>query len=222
MRIMTIAGAALLLAAAALPIANRALDVRAATVDVSAGDNFFAPPSLTIAVGDTVRWTNDGQIIHNVEDDGAAFSSGILQVNDEFTHTYNSAGTFPYTCTLHSGMTGTIIVQDPGTITATTAAGTATPTRTRTATASPSATPSPTGTVVGTVTPLPTSTPVTPPAPQLSTPTPAGGAGGAIVSPNTGDGGAAGSRAGDGVAIVFAALGASMLLAGALRQRRTS
>ena len=49
MRIMTITGAAMLLAAAVLPFASGALDVRAATVDVSAGDNFFAPSSLTIA-----------------------------------------------------------------------------------------------------------------------------------------------------------------------------
>ena len=233
MKITTIAGAALLLAAAALPIAGRAFHTEAApnagpsaaTFDVSADDNFFSPSSVTIAVGDTVRWTNDGAIIHTVDDDGMLFSSGIMQVNDVFSWTYAGAGTFPYTCIVHSGMTGTVIVQQQSTATATTVAGTATPTRTRTATASPS--PSVTPTVQGTVTPLPTLTPVTPPPPAsptaiVATPTRSGSAGPSVVAPNTGGGPSGGGSATDAAALALAVIGASMLATGALARRRAS
>lgn len=221
MKIMTIAGVALLLVAAAVPVVSRVFDAEAATVDVSADDNFFSPSSLTVNVGDTVRWTNDGAIIHTVDDDGAAFSSGIMQPDDVFTHTYSNAGTFPYTCIVHSGMTGTIIVQEPATSTATTGAGTATPTRTRTATATASATPSPTGTVTGTVTPLPTLTPPPPAAPS-ATATRTGGAGPSITAPNTGHGGGVTGGDADGIATGLAALGAALVAAGAIARRRAS
>jgi len=82
------------------------------THEVTVGDNFFSPSSLTIQVGDTVRWTNAaGGNNHNVTDNGGSFAS---QTSSSFTfsQTFNSAGTINYRCTIHAGsMTGTITVQ---------------------------------------------------------------------------------------------------------------
>lgn len=70
----------------------------------------FSSTSLTIAVGGTITWMNDDNMIHTVTADDGSFNSGDIQVGSSFSKTFNSTGTFPYHCIYHSGMTGTIIV----------------------------------------------------------------------------------------------------------------
>jgi hypothetical protein len=75
----------------------------------------FSPQSLTITVGDIVRWTNISGT-HNVKADDNSFTSGpAAPAPWEFTHTFTAVGSNPYYCEPHQGMgmTGTIIVQDP-------------------------------------------------------------------------------------------------------------
>jgi plastocyanin len=43
------------------------------------------------------------------------FHSGLLNQGQAFSMTFATAGTFPYFCVLHPGMTGQVIVEDPGT-----------------------------------------------------------------------------------------------------------
>jgi len=69
----------------------------------------FSPQTVTIAVGKSVRWTNKDAVQHNAT--GANFGTGNLNTNESATVQFNSAGTFEYQCTLHSGMTGTVVVQ---------------------------------------------------------------------------------------------------------------
>lgn len=93
--------------------ATRAQSVRAAgSASVSARDNLFAPPSLTIDVGDTVTWSNDGDNAHTVTANGGGFDSGNLDPGQSFSHSFSEPGTFPYYCQYHrsAGMTGTIKV----------------------------------------------------------------------------------------------------------------
>lgn len=86
---------------------------------VNVNDSFFAPSSLTIQVGDTVRWTNAaGGLSHNVTADDGSFAS---QTSSSFTFqvTFDTAGVFRYYCTLHGssgggGMSGTITVEGSG------------------------------------------------------------------------------------------------------------
>ena len=42
---------------------------------------------------------------------GEAFRSEI-QTEGSFTHTFDETGDYPYVCTLHSGMRGTVTVVD--------------------------------------------------------------------------------------------------------------
>ncbi len=83
----------------------------AATVDVAISGFAFSPSSVQINVGDTVRWTNSDSAAHTVTSDTSAFGSGTLSQNQTFSFTFTSAGTFPYHCGFHPGMTGSVSVQ---------------------------------------------------------------------------------------------------------------
>jgi plastocyanin len=72
----------------------------------------FVPPELTVAAGDTVTWTNEDTVGHDVT--GDSFSSGDaggLQNGDTFKFTFKKAGTFDYVCTVHPGMEGSVTVE---------------------------------------------------------------------------------------------------------------
>jgi hypothetical protein len=74
------------------------------------GDLFFSPTSVTIAVGDTVTWTNDGQAPHNATADDGSFHTPTLEHGQSASHTFSQAGTFSYICTIHPNMKGTVRV----------------------------------------------------------------------------------------------------------------
>jgi plastocyanin len=119
----------------------------AATTPVSIVDFVFQPQTVTINVGDQVTWTNGGPSGHTATSDTGVWDSGLLNVGQTFSFTFNTAGSFPYHCTIHPFMLGTINVQGPTstptrTLTATSTAAplTATSTRTITATATPATT----------------------------------------------------------------------------------
>lgn len=72
----------------------------------------FDPQTVTVNVGDTVEWVNDGIYQHNaVSDDHTTFKSPILNPKGTWRYTATKKGTFPYICTLHPTMKGTLIVK---------------------------------------------------------------------------------------------------------------
>jgi plastocyanin len=73
-------------------------------------DYTFNPESLQVQVGDTVTWTNNGDVAHTVTADDGSVDSGDLQSGDTFSYTFDTPGTFSYLCTPHPWMTGTIVV----------------------------------------------------------------------------------------------------------------
>ncbi|MGH2714284.1 MAG: plastocyanin/azurin family copper-binding protein [Thermoleophilaceae bacterium] len=80
--------------------------------EVSLKDIQFGPSEVTVSVGDTVTWTNEDSVDHDVTAD--SFSSGEaggLAGGDTFEHTFGEAGTFDYVCTVHPGMEGTVVVK---------------------------------------------------------------------------------------------------------------
>jgi plastocyanin len=77
---------------------------------VSIQDQRFNSDHVTIEEGDTVtRVWEDGGLSHDVSGDG--FKSEV-QAEGTFSHTFEDAGDYPYVCTLHSGMRGTVTVVD--------------------------------------------------------------------------------------------------------------
>jgi LPXTG-motif cell wall-anchored protein len=114
LRLLGIMGVVALVAAfALLPVAGAA--PRAETKNVSAQDFKFEPKEITINVGDTITWKNDGAAPHTAEADDDSFDSGDLAAGASFSQTFNTAGTFAYFCKYHgaaggTGMAGTITV----------------------------------------------------------------------------------------------------------------
>ncbi len=75
-------------------------------------DNFaFGPQSLRVPVGTTVTWTNSDDIPHTSVSTDGVFKSKVLDTDEKFSYTFTKAGTYPYYCTIHPKMTGTIVVQ---------------------------------------------------------------------------------------------------------------
>jgi len=84
------------------------------TSDVQANDSLrFVPQDITIKVGDTVRWTNVGQIPHTITfSDQSIPSDSFFGSDERFGVTFSSPGTFRYVCEFHPpNMVGTINVQ---------------------------------------------------------------------------------------------------------------
>jgi len=91
------------------------------TVFVNVGDDFFYPARVTIRVGQTVRWTNNGRESHTIDANPShekckpsspeAFDSEMLGTGASYERTFENAGTFPYHCEIHGcPMKGTITV----------------------------------------------------------------------------------------------------------------
>jgi plastocyanin len=74
-------------------------------------DNFtFEPAKLTVKVGTTVTWKNRDDIPHTVVSAGK-FRSKALDTDDSYSFTFTAAGDYPFFCSLHPHMTGTIKVE---------------------------------------------------------------------------------------------------------------
>lgn len=71
----------------------------------------FTPASITIAVGDSITWTNNDSAGHTVTADDGSFDSGRLSNGASFTQAFATAGTFTYHCAIHSSMKATVVVQ---------------------------------------------------------------------------------------------------------------
>ncbi len=69
----------------------------------------FDQDRLTVEAGTTVTWVFDDSIPHNVVGDG--FASEVMQTGT-FTYTFTDPGTYPYVCTLHPNMKGTVVVTE--------------------------------------------------------------------------------------------------------------
>lgn len=77
----------------------------------------FSPAQVTIRPGATIRWVNRSDIYHTITPDGHSEWSEVemFTEGEEFEHSFNDEGVFPYVCVPHisAGMTGTITVESP-------------------------------------------------------------------------------------------------------------
>lgn len=95
-------------------------DLRGRTaVEIQASSNQWHPSSILVDTGTKVTWRNGDGIAHNVKksadavDFGAPF--GVESENfgpgKTYSFTFTKPGTYPYECTIHAGMTGTVEVR---------------------------------------------------------------------------------------------------------------
>jgi plastocyanin len=126
------------LGSAVLALAPRARLTTAHAADdttVTIADFQFTPATVTIHVGDTVTWINHGPSAHTATANNGSFNTGVLQKGHSASHTFTTAGTFSYICSIHPFMHGTVVVLANTTSTSTTPA--TTPTSTTPTTTSP-------------------------------------------------------------------------------------
>jgi len=98
-----------LLAATPIVTADDQPSAAAAQVKI---DNFsFGPQTVTIPVGATVTWVNRDDIPHTVVSTEGVFKSKVRDTDETFSYTFAKAGTYPYYCSVHPKMTGTVVVK---------------------------------------------------------------------------------------------------------------
>jgi plastocyanin len=98
--------------AAAAPKSTSAPAASANKVQVALKNIAFDPSTVNAKVGQTIVWTNQDGVDHNVTaDSGATFKSSDFGQGGTFSTKVTKAGTITYRCTIHPGMTGTIVVK---------------------------------------------------------------------------------------------------------------
>ena len=76
----------------------------------------YIPEEVSIAVGETVTWSNDDTAAHTVTSGNAGdgvdgiFDSSLFAAGTTFTHTFEDEGTFDYFCMVHPWMVGVVTV----------------------------------------------------------------------------------------------------------------
>jgi plastocyanin len=69
-------------------------------------DSTFNPQTIRVHVGDTVVFSNDDEVPHNVT--GSALNSGDIDGGKSWTYTFTKPGAYNFVCTYHSWMKGTV------------------------------------------------------------------------------------------------------------------
>jgi plastocyanin len=88
------------------PPPKQATSASAPTITITMKDNAFSPSKLTIPIGATVVWKNEGSGEHTVTAEDGSFDSGALASGGTFQHTFAKAEPFPYFCQFHGGKGG--------------------------------------------------------------------------------------------------------------------
>jgi len=80
-------------------------------VNVTIKDFAFSEKFLKVPVGTTVRWTNLDSVGHTVTSDQGYFDSKLFGQGQTFEYTFTAKASYPYKCTPHPNMTGTVLVE---------------------------------------------------------------------------------------------------------------
>jgi plastocyanin len=99
------------------PIAITDVPLDGDTTTAGAGSNqvvvdsfSFTPAATAVAVGSTVTWTNRDDVPHNIVSTAQQFKSPVLDTGEQFSHTFDTPGRYPYFCSIHPKMTGQVVV----------------------------------------------------------------------------------------------------------------
>lgn len=74
----------------------------------------FTPQTVRVPPGTKVTWVNcgpSGDESHTSTSNNSVWNSGLLAPGATFTREFPQAGSFPYHCTPHPGMTGAVTVE---------------------------------------------------------------------------------------------------------------
>ncbi len=82
----------------------------AATHTVTIEATSYKPETITVKKGESVTWVNKDPFPHTVTAAGK-FDSKSIAPNGKWSYRATKTGEFPYICTLHPNMKGTIRVE---------------------------------------------------------------------------------------------------------------
>lgn len=70
----------------------------------------FTPSSISVKAGTVIKWQNNDAVSHTVtSNDGTSFNMTVAP-GASVNITFSTAGSFPYHCSFHPSMTGTVTV----------------------------------------------------------------------------------------------------------------
>ena len=86
-------------------------------VEVVMRNTRFQPQEISVQPGTSVVWTNEDEFGHTVtagtrDNPSGLFDSGNVPSGGSFEFTFAEPGTYEYFCSFHSGMRGTIVVEE--------------------------------------------------------------------------------------------------------------
>ena len=85
----------------------------ATTIEAHAASFAWSPSEITAAVGEVITWTNRDRVPHRVAtDDGTCRMTSNIGGGGSRSLQFTTAGEYPFFCTLHPDMTGTIIITE--------------------------------------------------------------------------------------------------------------
>lgn len=71
----------------------------------------FIPAAFRIRYGQTIVFTNHDREAHTVTADDRSFDSGRIAAGSSWTYTFSRRGTYPFHCSFHPYMRGTLVVE---------------------------------------------------------------------------------------------------------------
>jgi plastocyanin len=81
------------------------------TVQANVKDRTWTPSTVTAKVGDVITWTNADTVPHAVAlDDGSCAMSNTIAGGASKSLSFSVAGSFPFHCSVHPTMKGTITI----------------------------------------------------------------------------------------------------------------
>ncbi len=101
---------------AALALAGSVLAANASVRITESNNRYsFGPAKVFVNVGQSVTWTNGSDAPHTVtSNSGTELASSTLNAGATFSHTFSTTGSFPYHCSVHLYMKGTVVVLAAG------------------------------------------------------------------------------------------------------------
>ena len=72
----------------------------------------FSPARIEVAPGTAVEWVQQDAMPHTVALEDAGTVSDVLSRGDRYTMTFDTPGTYDYSCSIHPSMRGTVVVTE--------------------------------------------------------------------------------------------------------------
>lgn len=73
----------------------------------------YTPARIEVVAGTTVEWRNEDAMAHTVTAEDGSFDSGLVEPGGVWRRTFDTPGTYPFACTPHPFMRGTVVVRAP-------------------------------------------------------------------------------------------------------------